>query len=69
VKETTGTIGMGRFAGRLRISLDASGVDLVSEDVITAVAGSVQGFFANDNNLLVSGDAGFRFRTLKRGVK
>ena len=60
---TTGTIAMGRFAGGA-ISLDTSGVDILSEDVITAIAGSVQGFFANDNNLLVPGDAGFRFRTL-----
>ena len=45
------------------VFLDASGLDLVSEDAITSVAGSVQGFFANDNNLLVPGDAGFRFRT------
>ena len=59
---TTGAIGMGRFAGG-SVFLDASGLDLVSEDAITSVAGSVQGFFANDNNLLVPGDAGFRFRT------
>lgn len=59
---TTGAIGMGRFAGG-SVFLDASGLDLVSEDAITSIAGSVQGFFANDNNLLVPGDAGFRFRT------